>query len=98
MTSVQKTVFDITREFVEEVKKQMIDQYLLIQEDTEQKFMLDALLKKYAVEAEKAEKDECRSFEQYLKNDKYITLEVTCLNHARHYKLVIIDILQNKLA
>lgn len=75
----------------------MIEQYLLMQENTEQKFMIDTLLKKYAVESEKADKDEQRSFEQYLKGDKYTALEVSCLNHARHYKLVIIDILQDKI-
>jgi hypothetical protein len=97
MTSTQKTVFDITREFVDSVKKPMIEQYLLMQENTEQKFMIDALLKKYASEAEKADKDEQRSFEYYLNGDKHSSLEVSCLNHARHYKLVIIDILQGKI-
>lgn len=97
MTSTQKTVFDITREFVDSVKKPMIEQYLLMQENTEQKFMIDALLKKYASEAEKADKDEQRSFEQYLNGSKYASLEVSCLNHARHYKSVIIDILQGKI-
>ena len=98
MTSIQKTVFTITREFVDSVKKKsMIEQYLLIQENTEQKFMLDTLLKKYASEADKADKDEQRSFEQYLNGSEYASLEVSCLNHARHYKSVIIDILQGKI-
>lgn len=97
MTSIQKTVFDITREFVDSVKKPMIEQYLLMQENTEQKFMLDTLLRKYESEKEKADKDEQRSFEYYLKGDKHTTLEVSCLNHTRHYKSVIIDILQGKI-
>ena len=59
--------------------------------------MLDTLFKKYAVEVEKADKDEQRTFEQYLKGDKHSSLEVSCLNNTRHYKSVIIDILQGKV-
>ena len=97
MTLRQKTVFEITREFSDDVKKSMIEQYLFMQNNTEKKYMLDTLLKKYAIEADKAYRDEQCSFEQYLDGSKYVSLEVSCLNHARHYKLVIIDILQGKI-
>ncbi len=96
MTNLQKAVFKITAEFVDEVKKPMIDKYLSMQENAEERFMIDTLLEKYITEAGNAEKDTQRSFEQYVRGDKHTTLEVCCLNHERHYKLVIIDILQGK--
>ena len=97
MTNLQKAVFNITREFVDTVKKPMIDKYLEMQENANERFLIDTLLEKYIVEAEKAEKDEHHSFERYLKGDKHTTLKVYVLNHAKLYKNIIIDTLQGKV-
>jgi len=96
MTDLQKAVFDITREFVDHVKKPMINKYLEMQEFDDKKFLIHTLLEKYIVEAARAEKDMQRDFEYYIEH-KTGQLEVSCLNHAYHYKIAIIDILQGKV-
>jgi len=97
MTSYEEAVFLITREFVEDVKKWMIDKYNLLANDESHRFLIIPLLNKFLDEAVKAESTEKSKFTRYLSGDRTAILEAGVLNHAKQYKQVIIDILQEKV-
>lgn len=96
MTKIQKALFEITRQFVDEVQKPMIDKYLEMLQIPEQKYMIETLLTRYDREKEKADKDEIRNFENYLTGNKYNSLKYHCLIHEDHFKQIIIDFLQGR--
>jgi hypothetical protein len=96
MTDFQKALYVLTVDFVDEVKRSMIDRYLMIQSYDEERLCLDRLLVHFLEETGQADLDMQKSFERYLDGDKYFSLDVTPLNHASHYRQVIVDFLQGK--